>query len=279
MKEKFLAFLSILPFFIVFTFFMIAPLIWIVFNAFYVEEDEIYSLANFIHIFESKFYLQSIINSLQISFISSIFGLLIGLLASYSLFVLAPSKICKFLFSLNTMISNFSGVPLAFAFIIVLGSNGVVNVFLKNLGIEPFVSVYANFGVNIVYVYFQIPLAILLLLPAFKSLENSHLNACKMLGGGNFLYWLKIALPLLAPVLFGVFVILFANAFGAYATIYALSSGNFNVTPVRIAALIAGDINLDPYMASALSIIITIIMLVVTFIANFLSKKYNFKVL
>lgn len=55
------------------------------------------------------------------------------------------------------MISNFSGVPLAFAFIIVLGSNGVVNVFLKNLGIEPFVSVYANFGVNIVYVYFQIP--------------------------------------------------------------------------------------------------------------------------
>lgn len=68
MKEKFLAFLSILPFFIVFTFFMIAPLIWIVFNAFYVEEDEI----NFIHIFESKFYLQSIINSLQISFISSI---------------------------------------------------------------------------------------------------------------------------------------------------------------------------------------------------------------
>lgn len=170
---------------------MIAPLIWIVFNAFYVEEDEIYSLANFIHIFESKFYLQSIINSLQISFISSIFGLLIGLLASYSLFVLAPSKICKFLFSLNTMISNFSGVPLAFAFIIVLGSNGVVNVFLKNLGIEPFVSVYANFGVNIVYVYFQIPLAILLLLPAFKSLENSHLNACKMLGGGNFLYWLK----------------------------------------------------------------------------------------
>lgn len=52
-----------------------------------------------------------------------------------------------------------------------------------------------------------------------------------------------------------------------------LSSGNFNVAPVRIAALIAGDINLDPYMASALSIIITIIMLVVTFMANFLSKN------
>ncbi|CAM4002965.1 hypothetical protein CAHE111092_02570 [Campylobacter hepaticus] len=85
------------------------------------------------------------------------------------------------------MISNFSGVPLAFAFIIILGSNGVINVFLKNLGIEPFISIYANLGINLVYVCFQIPLAILLLLPAFKSLENSHLNACKTLGGGNFL--------------------------------------------------------------------------------------------
>lgn len=246
-------------------------------NAFYIEDKGFYSLDNFIRIFESKFYLQSIVNSLQISFVSSIFGLLIGFLASYSLFVLTPCKICKFLFSLNTMISNFSGVPLAFAFIIILGSNGVINVFLKNLGIEPFISIYANLGINLVYVYFQIPLAILLLLPAFKSLENSHLNACKTLGGGNFLYWVKIALPLLFPALLGVFLILFANAFGAYATIYALSSGNFNIAPIRIAALIAGDINLDPYKASALSIIIIIIMIILTFIVNFLSKKYNFK--
>ncbi|CAM4002983.1 Putative Polyamine ABC transporter, permease protein [Campylobacter hepaticus] len=70
---------------------------------------------------------------------------------------------------------------------------------------------------------------------------------------------------------------MFANAFGAYATIYALSSGNFNIVPIRIAALIAGDINLDPYKASALSIIIIIIMIILTFIVNFLSKKYNFK--
>lgn len=85
----------------------------------------------------------------------------------------------------------------------------------------------------------------------------------------------KIALPLLAPVLFGVFVILFVNAFGAYTTIYALSSGNFNVTPVRITALIAGHINLDPYMANHYNYYHACCY----FIANFFSKKYHFKVL
>ncbi|CAM4002887.1 Sugar ABC transporter permease [Campylobacter hepaticus] len=84
MKVKILAFLSILPFFMVFIFFIAAPLVWIMINAFYIEDKGFYSLDNFIRIFESKFYLQSIVNSLQISFVSSIFGLLIGFLASYS---------------------------------------------------------------------------------------------------------------------------------------------------------------------------------------------------
>ncbi|MDO4673998.1 ABC transporter permease subunit [Campylobacter sp.] len=275
-KEKILALLSILPLCVLFVAFIIVPLAWIVFGSFYVE-DEGYSFQNFTTLLESKFYIQSIVNSLKISLISSILGLFIGTMASYSLFVLSPKKISHFLLSLNTMISNFSGVPLAFAFIIVLGSNGVLNIFLKSVEIEPFISIYGELGINIVYVYFQIPLAILLLFPAFKSLENSHFESCKMLGGGTSLYWLKIALPLLAPALLGVFVILFANAFGAYATIYALSSGNFNVLPVRIASLIAGDITLDPYLASALSVILTLIMLLITLIANFISKKYNFK--
>lgn len=277
MKNNFLALLCISPFFIVFFLFMIAPLIYIIINAFYVEELQSYSLANFISIFESKFYMQSLMNSIQISFLSSIVALFIGLLTAYSVQALSPSKLSAFLLSLNTMISNFSGVPLAFAFIIVLGTNGVFSVFLKSIGIEPFVTIYSNFGINIVYIYFQLPLAILLLYPALKMLENSQANACKMLGGSFLLYFVKIALPLLAPALLGVFVILFANALGAYATIYALSSGNYNVAPVRIGALIAGDITLNPYLASALSLILVVLMLFVVAISNLLSKRYNFK--
>lgn len=204
MKNNFLALLCISPFFIVFFLFMIAPLIYIIINAFYVEELQSYSLANFISIFESKFYMQSLMNSIQLSFLSSIVALFIGLLTAYSVQALSPSKLSAFLLSLNTMISNFSGVPLAFAFIIVLGTNGVFSVFLRTLGIEPFISVYSNLGINIVYIYFQLPLAILLLYPALKMLESSQLNACKMLGGSSVLYFFKIALPLLSPALLGV---------------------------------------------------------------------------
>lgn len=277
MKAKILAILCISPFFIIFFLFMLAPLIYIFVNAFYVEDLQSYSLANFISIFESKFYMQSLMNSIQLSFLSSIVALFIGLLTAYSVQALSPSKLSAFLLSLNTMISNFSGVPLAFAFIIVLGTNGVFSVFLKSIGIEPFVTIYSNFGINIVYIYFQLPLAILLLYPALKMLESSQLNACKMLGGSSVLYFFKIALPLLSPALLGVFVILFANAFGAYATIYALSSGSYNVAALRIGSLIAGDIMLNPYLASALSLILVLIMLFISLIANFLSKRYDFK--
>lgn len=275
--SRFLALLSLVPFFAVFFFFMILPLFYIFVDAFWVELDEKWGFGNFTRILESKFYMQSITQSLQISFISSLLGLVIGLFASYSLYALRITKFSKAILSFNTMISNFAGVPLAFAFIIVLGSNGVFNVLLKNMGIEPFFSVYESLGVNIVYVYFQIPLAILLLFPAFKSLDLTHKQASSLLGASVYSYSFKIALPILAPAIISVFVVLFANALGAYATIYALSAGNFNLIPIRIAALIAGDINLDPYLASALSIFLVAIMAVVTLIGNFLSKKYDYK--
>lgn len=276
MRERKLAFLSMVPFFIIFILFQILPLLWIIINSFMVE-DEGFSFANYIDIFNSKFFSQSFSLSLSISLYSSVFGLIFALIGSYSLFKLSPSKISSLLLSFNTMTSNFSGVPLAFAFIIVLGANGVFNLVLKEFGLEPLVNIYSVFGVNIVYIYFQIPLGILLLYPAFNSLDTSAKEASEMLGASKRKYWQKIAIPTLTPALIGVFVILFANALGAYATIYALTSGNFNVLPVRIGALIAGDVTLDPYLASALSVLLIIIMVIITIISNFISKKFDFK--
>lgn len=277
MKEKFIASLSMIPFFILFLAFQIAPLAWIVINSFRLEDEDGFTLENYTYIFNSKFYAQSFELSLQISLTSSFFGLLIALVGSYSLYKLAPSKITSMILSFNTMTSNFSGVPLAFAFIILLGANGVLNLFLKELGLEPIFNLYSVLGINLTYVYFQIPLAILLLYPAFNSLDANQESASELLGARKSSYWLKIALPILAPALIGVFVILVANALGAYATIYALTSGNFNVLPIRIASLIAGDVTLDPYMASAVSVLLILMMVVIAVISNFISKKYDYK--
>ena len=277
MSEKKIAFLCILPFFIIFFMFQILPFIWIAINSFYVE-DVGFGLGNFERVLNSKFYKRSFALSFEISLISSLASLIIALFGSYSIYRLSPSKLSSFFLSFNTMISNFSGVPLAFAFIILLGSQGVINILLRSFfGVDAEINIYSTFGINLIYIYFQIPLAMLQLFPAFKVLDEKVQEANAILGAKKSYYWLRVGVPLLLPAILGVFVILFANAMGAYATVYALTSGNFNVVPVRIGSLIAGDVTLNPYLASALAMFLVLIMAVVALISNFISKKYNYK--
>lgn len=171
MKGKWLAVLVTLPFLLFFFAFQIVPLIWILFNSFQLEEGG-WGLANFSEILNSSFYLQAIRYSLEISLWSSLFGLIIALFGSYSLSAVRPSRIGDFILSFNSMTSNFSGIPLAFAFIILLGANGAVNLLLRNYQVDT-IDIYSKLGIIIIYTYFQIPLAVLLLYPAFEALKKS----------------------------------------------------------------------------------------------------------
>ena len=275
MKGKWLAVLVTLPFLLFFFAFQIVPLIWILFNSFQLEEGG-WGLANFSEILNSSFYLQAIRYSLEISLWSSLFGLIIALFGSYSLSAVRPSRIGDFILSFNSMTSNFSGIPLAFAFIILLGANGAVNLLLRNYQVDT-IDIYSKLGIIIIYTYFQIPLAVLLLYPAFEALKKEWQEAAALLGANTTAYWCKIAVPVLMPALLGTLVILFANAIGAYATVYALTSGNFNVVPIRIGALVSGDIFLNPYLASALSLFLIGLMILVTVIHRNLSQRSNFR--
>lgn len=166
----------------VFTFFFafqIVPLIWILFNSFQLEEGG-WGLANFSEILNSSFYLQAIRYSLEISLWSSLFGLIIALFGSYSLSAVRPSRIGDFILSFNSMTSNFSGIPLAFAFIILLGANGAVNLLLRNYQVDT-IDIYSKLGIIIIYTYFQIPLAVLLLYPAFEALKRVA-GSCGVIG-------------------------------------------------------------------------------------------------
>ena len=275
MKGKWLAVLVTLPFLLFLFAFQIVQLIWILFNSFQLEEGG-WGLANFSEILNSSFYLQAIRYYLEISLWSSLFGLIIALFGSYSLSAVRPSRIGDFILSFNSMTSNFSGIPLAFAFIILLGANGAVNLLLRNYQVDT-IDIYSKLGIIIIYTYFQIPLAVLLLYPAFEALKKEWQEAAALLGANTTAYWCKIAVPVLMPALLGTLVILFANAIGAYATVYALTSGNFNVVPIRIGALVSGDIFLNPYLASALSLFLIGLMILVTVIHRKLSQRYNYR--
>lgn len=275
MRGKWLAIAATLPFFLFFLAFQFIPLIWIVINGFQIEDGG-WGLDNFREILSSSFYLQAIRYSLEISLLSSLFGLVIALFGSYSLSAIKPSRVGDFILSFNSMTSNFSGIPLAFAFIILLGANGALNLLLRQQGIEA-INIYSKSGIIIIYTYFQIPLAVLLLYPAFDALKSEWREAAALLGANSRAYWCKIAVPVLMPALLGTLVVLFANAIGAYATIYALTSGNYNVVPIRIGALVSGDIFLNPYLASTLSLFLIGLMLLITLVHRWLSRRYNYR--
>ncbi|MNN34157.1 Sulfate transport system permease protein CysW [compost metagenome] len=171
------------------------------------------------------------------------------------------------------MTSNFSGVPLAFAFIILLGFNGSFTIMLKQAGIIEDFNLYSKTGLIILYTYFQIPLGVLLLYPAFDALREDWRESAALLGANGWQFWRHIGLPVLTPALLGTFVILLANALGAYATVYALTTGNFNVLPIRIAAMVSGDISLDPNLASALAVVLVALMTLVTIVHQLLLKR------
>ena len=270
-RGKWMAALCLVPFAIFFFVFQIAPLGWVLINSLQSEEFG-WGLANFSKIFSSKFYLQAIQYSLEISFWSSVFGIVIAILGSYSL-RRVDSKLRNFVNAFANMTSNFSGVPLAFAFIILLGFNGSITIMLKQAGIIEDFNLYSKTGLIILYTYFQIPLGVLLLYPAFDALREDWRESAALLGANSWQFWRHIGLPVLTPALLGTFVILLANALGAYATVYALTTGNFNVLPIRIAAMVSGDISLDPNMARALAVVLVTLMTVVTVVHQLLLKR------
>ncbi|MBK0058554.1 MULTISPECIES: ABC transporter permease [Pseudomonas] len=269
-RGRHLALLCLLPFAIFFIIFQIAPLVWVAIAS--LQSESGWGLDNFSKIFASKFYLQAIERSLEISFWSSLFGIVIATLGAYSLRQV-DSRLRDFVSAFANMTSNFAGVPLAFAFIILLGFNGALTLALKEIGLLGDFSIYSKTGLIIVYTYFQIPLGVLLLYPAFDALREDWRESAALLGASHWQFWRHIGLPVLTPALLGTFVILLANALGAYATVYALTTGNFNVLPIRIAALVAGDITLDPNLGSALAMVLVGLMTLVTVVHQWLLKR------
>ncbi|CED61846.1 ABC transporter permease [Moritella viscosa] len=272
---KFKPALILLPFALLFFMFQIAPMLWVLVNSFIYEEA--FSVENYQEIFDSAFILQGFTNSLWLSITSSLVAITIAACFVSSLRRF-DSGLRDWIISFTNMAANFSGVPLAFAFIIILGFNGALTLLLKRYGIIDDFNLYGQWGLLAIYIYFQVPLAVLLLYPAFDALSDDWQAASALLGAKTWQFWRYIALPVLSPALLGTFIILIANAMGAYASVYALTTGNYNVITVRIASLVSGDIFLEPNLAAAISVLLILLLAFITIINQLLiGRSYHAK--
>jgi len=262
----------LVPFALFFYLFQLSPMLWVLVNSFIYDGE--FALDNYIEVLDSAFMMQAFSNSLWLSFWSSLFGLAIATLLVSSL-RRVDCRVRDGVIAFTNMSSNFAGVPLSFAFIIILGTNGAITLLLKQYGLLGDFDLYGKWGLLAIYIYFQIPLAVLLLYPAFDALSDDWQSAAALLGARTSQYWTRVALPVLSPALLGTFIILIANAIGAYASVYALTSGNYNVITVRIASLVSGDLFLEPNLAAAISVVLMVILAFITVINQWLiSKSY-----
>lgn len=271
MKHRYWLLLLTLPFLIFLVAFEILPL-WQIIVASFHSSNGVLGLGNYKTILTSPFYKQAMVFSLKISLYSSVLGIIIACWGVSSI-RRVNHRWQNVIISFVNMTSNFAGVPLAFAFIILLGFNGVLTIVLRDWGLLHGFSLYTTVGLTVVYTYFQIPLGILFLYPAFNALNEEWRESAALLGASHYHYWRRIALPILTPAIIGTFVVLLANALGAFATVYALTGGNFNMVPVRIAALVSGDLFLDPNLASALAVLLILLLAVITIVQQLLLKR------
>jgi putative spermidine/putrescine transport system permease protein len=261
--------LGLLPFLLFVLMFLILPTMKIVIGAFQ-DTSGGFTFQNILDLntasIRSSYWV-----SIKLSLLTAAIGCLVGFLMAAAVVLGGLPKFIRGpLVTFSGVASNFAGVPLAFAFLATLGPAGIITLWVsKNLGINPRAYGF-NFlsfsGLVVTYLFFQIPLMILIIIPAIDGLKREWREAAAILGASWLQYWRLVALPVLFPSLLGTFALLFANAFGAIATAYALIGPQLNIVPIKLFAQIRGDVLGNPNLGYALAFG----MIVIAGIANFL---------
>jgi putative spermidine/putrescine transport system permease protein len=189
--------------------------------------------------------------------ITAALGGVLGLLMAYAaLQPGAPRWIRSALTTFSGVAANFGGVPLAFAFISTIGTVGLITRGLDKIGIDLYghgFTLFGFWGLVATYLYFQIPLMVLVIAPAIIGLRSEWREAASNLGASATQYWRRVGLPILMPSILGAMVLLFGGSFAAYATAYSLTTGNIALTPIQIGELIGGNVLSDPHQGYALA--------------------------
>jgi putative spermidine/putrescine transport system permease protein len=251
-----LAWVATVPFFAYTILFLFLPAGSVLLGAFKGAHGG-WTLENIRLLFQSP-YIDAYKTSIEISLVTALLGGAIGLAIAYAAVREGtPAWIRSALTTFSGVAANFGGIPLAMAFIATLGIQGVVTAFLRDrFGWDPTVhglSLFTKTGVEIVYMYFQLPLMILVIAPAIDGLRREWREAASNLGATPWQFWRYVGLPVLMPSILGAVILLFGNAFAAYATAYSLVN-SLNIVPLLIGAYYSGNVLDNPHLAQALAL-------------------------
>lgn len=236
------------------------------------------TLVNFQHVISQPTYLNAFQTSILLSVVTAVIGAVVGFLAAYGLFQVRAEWLRNLVVGFSSIAANFAGVPLAYSFISTLGVTGFITVFLKQVvHIDLYngfhFSLYTFWGLVLIYSYFELPLMILVMLPALNGLRTEWREAATSLGASTFTYWWRVALPILLPSLIAATLLLFANSFGAFATAYALAQGGINLVPILISFVVNGNVGLDIGLGNALAVGMIVVLLIAVIVYTVMLRR------
>ena len=254
--------LGLIPFFLFAILFIGLPISYLVLGSFQ-GLDGNPTLQNYAEL-SSPTITNAFATSIEVSLVTAIVGGFFGFLLAYAVILGGLPKVLRdALMTFSGVASNFAGVPLALAFIFTLGQLGVITLWLRGLGINLYASdftIYSKLGLEIVYLYFQFPLMVLIMAPAIDGLKREWREAAENMGGSSAQYWRYVALPILTPTILGTMILLFGNAFGAQATAYQLTGGTLPIVTLVLSAQLRGDVLNNVGLGYAIAMGMVVIM-------------------
>ncbi len=220
--------------------------LYVVIHGSLTTESNQFTFSNFQMTWSSPAFRLAFKNSLILSLWTSVVGAVFGTWLAAAVVTAKPgSMLHRVVQSSSGVLAYFAGVPLAFAFIAALGQVGVVTVLLKHLGINLYAdgfTISSMIGVGLCYVYFQVPLMVILITPALQGLRSEWQDAALNLGASKLGYLRHVAVPVVLPSFVGASLILFGNAFSAYATALALVGSTLSIVPAQIDDALNGNV-------------------------------------
>ncbi len=232
------------PLLLIVGFFFLFPIARLIHVSFLSNENT-FTIDNFITATQEP-YRTGFVNSIKIGLFSAAIAALPGAIAAYFIETRGSSKLRRTIAVMNGVLANTGGIPLAFMFYAALGIQGQLTKILKFFGWDIYSGTFSLgsfIGLLIVYLYFQLPLMIIVFSPAIVSLRKEWSEAARNLGASQLNYWIRIGIPLLFPSFIASFLLLFASGFSAYATANALTVGTLPLTPLQIGGLLDGNVS------------------------------------
>jgi putative spermidine/putrescine transport system permease protein len=270
--------LGVVPFVAYIGLFLVVPALSVIVNAFRGSGGQ-FTTANLSAAVHGV-YFSSFVASLKLSLYSSVVATVLGVAGALAISSSKNRILRSIVASGSAVFANTGGVPLAFSFIATLGNFGLVTRWLQDVGFDPYrhgFSLYSVLGLTIVYQYFLIPLMILIMLPAIEGIKAEWIEASSTLGARRLVFWRWVGIPLLAPAIAAAFIVMFTDAFAAYATAQALTSGVIPLVPIELGALISGNVlagqtNLGDALGAGMILVVVIAGALYVYVGSKTSK-------